>query len=456
MRACLLLLPLLIAIVARVLQAEIIHVPDDSTTIQGGINGAVNGDTVMVHPGTYYEHDIDFFGKAITVMGTNPKDSSVVASTVVNADSLGRVFHFHSGEDSTSILAGLTLTEGFEGVGSGIGFGSSSPTIMYNIITGNSAEYNGGGIGCLDSAGFSTPKIINNVITGNAADNGGGIGFLQGIGKMDISNRSAPSEGSSPTIINNTITENMAIESGGGICCYRSDMIIRNNVIEGNTAASGGGISCVSSSPMVSNNIVEGNSADIFGGGFASSGINGTNPTITNNIFIGNSSQYGGGMNFERSEGIITNNVITGNSAEYGGGIHEGTYGYLIVTNTILWANDALLGNEISLGMPGDSLHSIMDISYSDVQGGQDSVHIIEDGVLIWGEGMIDNDPLFITFKGFEYLLHPLSPCMDAGDPSKEDSLYDWHPKWPDWYPNSSRSDMGAYGGPGNIGWLKY
>ena len=25
----------------------------------------------------------------------------------------------------------------------------------------------------------------------------------------------------------------------------------------------------------------------------------------------------------------------------------------------------------------------------------------------------------------------------------------------PDWYPNGARSDMGAYGGPGNIDWLQ-
>jgi len=32
-------------------QATIIHIPADSSTIQGGINGAVDGDTVLVSPG---------------------------------------------------------------------------------------------------------------------------------------------------------------------------------------------------------------------------------------------------------------------------------------------------------------------------------------------------------------------------------------------------------------------
>jgi hypothetical protein len=59
------------------LQATIIHVPTDSTTIQGGINGAVNGDTVVVHPGTYVEN-INFLGKAIVVMSQHGADVTAI------------------------------------------------------------------------------------------------------------------------------------------------------------------------------------------------------------------------------------------------------------------------------------------------------------------------------------------------------------------------------------------
>ncbi|MCP4412163.1 MAG: hypothetical protein GY808_06300, partial [Gammaproteobacteria bacterium] len=46
--------------------AGIINVPADQSTIQAGINAAINGDTILVADGTYIEN-INYIGKAITV-----------------------------------------------------------------------------------------------------------------------------------------------------------------------------------------------------------------------------------------------------------------------------------------------------------------------------------------------------------------------------------------------------
>jgi hypothetical protein len=48
---------------------------------------------------------------------------------------------------------------------------------------------------------------------------------------------------------------------------------------------------------------------------------------------------------------------------------------------------------------------------------------------------------------GFRYLLRASSPAIDSGDPAIEDGISDWHPQWPAGFPDSPRSDMGAYGG---------
>jgi len=289
MRYCLFLLPLfLLTVFSQTLHANIIHVPSDSTTIQGGINGAVDGDTVMVSPGTYYEYDIDFLGKGITVTGTDPEDSAVVAATVVHADSLGRVFIFQSSEDSASVLAGLTITGGFD----------------------NGVAYQGGGIFC---GSFSSPKILYCIITSNHA------AAIQSAGGVQCGSESAP------TIQNCTISDNKADFWGGGIRCEQySSPIISNNFITGNIAQmAGGGISTYQfSSPIISNNIfTENTSTDEWGGG----------------IFVNNDSAP-----------TIINNVFSGNSAgDWGGGIGIHSNAYPIIINTIVWGNTAPSGPNI-------------------------------------------------------------------------------------------------------------
>jgi hypothetical protein len=84
------------------------------------------------------------------------------------------------------------------------------------------------------------------------------------------------------------------------------------------------------------------------------------------------------------------------------------------------------------------------------VEGGLTSVFVESGSTLNWGDGMIDADPLFVSYHGFDFLLRKGSPCIDAGDPDIEDGR-----SWPIWYNNGLRSDMGAYGGPGNVGWLQ-
>ena len=46
--------------------ATIINVPEDQPTMQAGIDIANEGDTVLVHPGTYFEY-INYNGKNIKV-----------------------------------------------------------------------------------------------------------------------------------------------------------------------------------------------------------------------------------------------------------------------------------------------------------------------------------------------------------------------------------------------------
>ena len=127
----------------------------DFTHIQDAIDapGTVNGDTIVVHEGTYNEN-INFNNKVLEITSLDPNDSSIVQATIIEASS-GYSVTFDSGEMGGSVLTGLTIT------GRGILCASSSPVISKNIITNCDTS----GITC---EGNSYPVIRDNVISFNA------------------------------------------------------------------------------------------------------------------------------------------------------------------------------------------------------------------------------------------------------------------------------------------------
>ena len=129
----------LISLLPAVTLTAIIHVPGDSTTIQAGIDGALNGDTVLVAAGTYTgdgNRDIRFDGKAILV-----KSEAGPEATTINLQKIPgyRAFVIEDYEDTTSIIDGFTVRDnGVEGTG-GMGgciMCEASPTIRNCNFTG--------------------------------------------------------------------------------------------------------------------------------------------------------------------------------------------------------------------------------------------------------------------------------------------------------------------------------
>ncbi|MCH2112422.1 MAG: hypothetical protein MK213_06150, partial [Planctomycetes bacterium] len=82
------------------------YVPGDFNTIQDGINGAINGDTVIVRDGTYAENII-FNGKAITL-----KSEHGPSMTSIDGGGFGTVVVFDANETSSTVLEGFTIFNG--------------------------------------------------------------------------------------------------------------------------------------------------------------------------------------------------------------------------------------------------------------------------------------------------------------------------------------------------------
>lgn len=290
------------------LAGNTINVPADFATIQGALDGASSGDTVLVAPGTYFENNLRFNGKNINLVSSAGRDQ-----TIINGQAIGPVFTIVDGENRNCIVDGFTITNGatvefFQG--GGVFITGSAPIIRNNLITDNVN---------MTVVFGPDPADDEDDIFGN----GGGVKV---------------SPGSDVLLENNIITNNRAIGAGGGVRYREARGEVRNNVFENNIASgatregipnsNGGGLSfSLIESIIVDGNTFTGNTASSVAGAISSVDAN---STITNNVFTNNSAaNFGGAIRLEDEAAIaartmiVRDNQFVGNSTlDKGGAIH--------------------------------------------------------------------------------------------------------------------------------------
>ncbi len=125
----------------------------DFTEIQEGINASIDGDTVLVYPGTYYEN-INYNGKNITVASLyiTTQIDSFIRTTIIDGNHNGSVVKAINGEDETAMLCGFTIQNGtgtinaFDYlVGGGI-YVYNSDILITNCEISNNLAGRGGGV----------------------------------------------------------------------------------------------------------------------------------------------------------------------------------------------------------------------------------------------------------------------------------------------------------------------
>lgn len=419
-----------------------INVPGDYSTIQAAINAANTGDLVLVADGTYQEN-INFKGKAITVAShfINDGDISHISNTIIDGSNpahpdTGSVVLFISGEDTTSVLCGFTVTGGTGTsapdvkAGGGIVVYLSGAKIINNIIESNTlsnvlSAYGGGIFARSNNVIIKNNIIQNNSCNGTSYAVGGGISVWENNYALILNNK----------ILGNTISAGTTA-TGGGIDCWGpiNEVQIVSNIIKGNTVQTnnlgGGGIDiyeCTTNTPVFENNIIVDNFSSKYGGG------------ILVDLDLDNSCkpellQYQSKLPYSDDLAIqfLTNNTLYNNSAAIsGGGIYTADMSSNIV-NCIFWGNTATSNPQIA---------GTVDVTYSDVEGG-------------WtGTGNMDSHPLFDMGSEF-YHLGNISPCIDMGNSGPqyndvEDPQNSGNPLYP--AQGSLRNDMGHVGGPASL-----
>lgn len=393
--------------------AGTINVPADFPTIQAAINAAIDGDVINIAKGTYKEN-VDLGTKNLTLQG---QGDHVVQNTTLNGSNGGSCITIAGGQDSTTVITGLTIKFGngtligTKRYGGGIYIANaSSPTITENRIgfngksTGANSAFQGGGIFV---SADSHPLIQFNLIANNFTSPKGAGGGLYAGGDLVIDGNRFAENGS----VNGT---------GGGAYLTGVSATCTNNTFSQNFAFYGGGLQVHGSSPLVSGNLFERNtvlSAPLNGEGAGLAITGKSSPLVTGNEMMLNTAHNGGGIYVHSSSPTIVGNLVHDNQATlglgFGGGVSFGKSGGTFDLNEV-YLNTAGQGAGISArGGTTTTMLSVL-IDHNSAVGGSANgggIYTLDSTIFVAGTTIADNSA---TNGGGVHANGTVAPTLDT------------------------------------------
>lgn len=373
-------------------------------TIQEAIDAAYDFDTIEVHPAVYREH-ISYNGAMLTVRSLDPNDPAVVESTIIDGGGAGSVVKFHNSEGPNSVIRGLTIRNGQNGIecsGADV-----SPLISKCRVTSN----NSAGIACSASA---IPTISETSIENNKTF--GIMGTLDKISLCRICNNGSGKDGDAGLASCSGLVHGCVLSGNNGDAIYNHTGSVKNCLISGNLR--NGFYFRISCGCGITNCTIVGNQGDgiSFSSVWLPYGANGGSQfTITNCLLTSN-----------RNLGIARHNTQSATSWQAS------------VAYSDMWGN--ILGDYG--GDAGDG-QVILKINNNNIC--KDPLFAKRgywDDVMVWHEGDYHLKSMLGRWdpRTLAWVTDPMdSPCLDRGDPA---SAFLDEPS-----PNGDRINLGAYGG---------
>ncbi len=364
------------------------------------------GETLVIEPGVRLLFEAGF---GFTVYGQLQAVGTAQDSIIFTRNGNGSWRSIHFSGAGNSLMEYCRIDGAFadgtiapHSMGGGIKIINSEVTVRNCAIRNNKANLYGGGIFIKDCSPLIQSCIIENNET--VLWNGGAGIFINGSGSIEFS----------PIIDHCLIRQNVG---SSGVMVYGGTPQIYYNHIEENAR---NGIYLVSGGQIVGNQILLNNEEGIH--------LDRTHHTL---VFIHNtiSGHNSSGIGIFASEELLfANNLLAQNQKLLD--VHW--------LETAIFLNNTLTGGGCELDNIQPSVNALNTIFYHPISGFGLNMHFEYCNFLNLrpGVGNISGDPLFVDPAQGNYQLKPGSPCIDAGHP---------HPRYND--PDSSRNDMGAYGG---------
>jgi len=340
----------IVAFSAALCHARTLYVDTNGTgdynSIQAAVNDSNSGDTIILLPGTYTgpgNRDIrviSYSGATINIQSTDPCNPSIVDSTVIDCQRLGRGFMFLKAE--ASVLAGFTIINAKSpapATSSALS-GSAVSAIDSNLIIMNCIIKN--------SSGTASPFYGSNFMA--IYDNNSYI-RLEGCTIADNNAAGIYGQNSKADIINCSINNNTTGISFIGTGLYPGNPPIKNTVTVTDSLISQNNraISCSQTKLTIQNSTITDNNTSSSVKGTAGITASYSNVFIKDCIISRNKSLYyisstepdAGGVNVGYSTLDINYCVISDNRANYTGGGITNYQGSAIIRNCQIINNTA-------------------------------------------------------------------------------------------------------------------